>query len=437
MSGNPPAHHRQRADRDTTVGVSGAVAVRDADARQADGLRARRGLAPPAAGSFSAVTGAGVTADSAVARTGAYSLQDHRPGRSGAQRDRCRSARRRRRSRVYLRLAIPPGGERERAARRSMRPRGTTSGSATRRAVATPDAPLRERGRDGRHDRPSARGTWYRVDLRLTANTNPRTRRLADRRRRPDGRSRAAGTASTRQRPPPGIDRRGRRLHGQLRRRDDLGDARATTRIGAGTVVRAPAGRHGHEHATPARSATTTGRRSTRTPTSASTTSPMTEPDRLRPPADHRRERLRRAHLRRHERDLRRRRLRRRRLPCRPAPRPTTGRRASSTARTERIVFSGDMSADVAAVHLGDRGPGRRAVDAERRERPARRRIGYSSDVTPNPYWDALLLEVADRGLRPGHGHGHLDRRRLDGDRRRTRTSAPRRPTLLTWSTDR
>jgi hypothetical protein len=41
------------------------------------------------------------------------------------------------------------------------------------------------------------------------------------------------------------------------------------------------------------------------------------------------------------------------------------------------------------------------ALDAER-PNGLRARIGYSTDVTPNPYWDGLLLEVATGVSMPG-----------------------------------
>jgi hypothetical protein len=60
---------------------------------------------------------------------------------------------------------------------------------------------------------------------------------------------------------------------------------------------------------------------------------------------------------------------------------------------TERILFSGDMS-EVALAYrsaIVPRAGGwtTAAVNA------LRARIGYSSDVSPNPFWEALLLEVA------------------------------------------
>ena len=68
---------------------------------------------------------------------------------------------------------------------------------------------------------------------------------------------------------------------------------------------------------------------------------------------------------------------------------------------TERIVYDGDMSeatvfykSAIIAPAAGAWTPS--AVNG------LRARIGYSSDVTPNPYWDSLLLEVATGITVPG-----------------------------------
>jgi hypothetical protein len=71
-----------------------------------------------------------------------------------------------------------------------------------------------------------------------------------------------------------------------------------------------------------------------------------------------------------------------------------TGKTSIYDGATERIVFNGDMSVTpltyasvVVAPASAPWTPG--AVNG------LQARIGYSSDVTPNPYWDALVLEVA------------------------------------------
>ena len=101
---------------------------------------------------------------------------------------------------------------------------------------------------------------------------------------------------------------------------------------------------------------------------------------------------------------------------------------------TERIIFSGDMS-EVAlfyrsAIVARPAGWTTAAVNA------LRGRIGYASDVSPNPYWDALLLEVATGSSTPGTvtitataGDSTVVATYLDAG------AAP--PTLLTWSADR
>ena len=63
-------------------------------------------------------------------------------------------------------------------------------------------------------------------------------------------------------------------------------------------------------------------------------------------------------------------------------------------------------------------------------------RIGYSSDVTPNPYWDALLLEVATGIYVPGT----VTVTSMAGSSTVSTTYTDvgsAMPTLLTWTTNR
>jgi hypothetical protein len=101
---------------------------------------------------------------------------------------------------------------------------------------------------------------------------------------------------------------------------------------------------------------------------------------------------------------------------------------------TERIVYSGDMS----EVQLAYRSAivTRAAAWTTAGVNDLQARIGYSSDVSPNPYWDALLLEVATGSTTPGTvtvsataGDSTVVTTYLDAG------AAP--PTLLTWSADR
>jgi hypothetical protein len=68
---------------------------------------------------------------------------------------------------------------------------------------------------------------------------------------------------------------------------------------------------------------------------------------------------------------------------------------------TERIVFSGDMSEITAFYRSAIVAPAA-ANWTPSAVNGLRARIGYSGDVTPNPYWDSLLLEVATGITVPG-----------------------------------
>jgi hypothetical protein len=63
-------------------------------------------------------------------------------------------------------------------------------------------------------------------------------------------------------------------------------------------------------------------------------------------------------------------------------------------------------------------------------------RVGYSTDVTPNPYWDGLLLEVATATYVPGT----VTVTSTAGSSTVTTTytdAGSGSPTLLTWATTR
>ncbi len=101
---------------------------------------------------------------------------------------------------------------------------------------------------------------------------------------------------------------------------------------------------------------------------------------------------------------------------------------------TERVVFSGDMSliplqyaSVIVAPAAGTWTTG--AVNG------LQARIGFSSDVTPNPYWDALLLEVATGNGVPGT----VTVTSTAGNSTVTTTYedvGSGSPTLLSWSTN-
>lgn len=112
-----------------------------------------------------------------------------------------------------------------------------------------------------------------------------------------------------------------------------------------------------------------------------------------------------------------------------------TGKTSIFDGVTERIVLSGDMSVTpltyasvIVAPAAASWTP--TAVNG------LKARIGYSSDVTPNPFWDALLLEVATGIYVPGT----VTVTSTAGSSTVTTTYTDvgtAMPTLLTWATNR
>ena len=68
---------------------------------------------------------------------------------------------------------------------------------------------------------------------------------------------------------------------------------------------------------------------------------------------------------------------------------------------TERVVFSGDMSQTTLQYASVMVAPAAGSWTASA-VNGLTARVGYSSDVTPNPYWDAVMLEVATGNSVPG-----------------------------------
>jgi hypothetical protein len=68
---------------------------------------------------------------------------------------------------------------------------------------------------------------------------------------------------------------------------------------------------------------------------------------------------------------------------------------------TERVLFSGDMS-QTTLQYVSAMVPPAGGNWTTSEVNGLIARVGYSSDVTPNPYWDALMLEVATGNSLPG-----------------------------------
>jgi hypothetical protein len=77
------------------------------------------------------------------------------------------------------------------------------------------------------------------------------------------------------------------------------------------------------------------------------------------------------------------------------------GRATVFDGTTERVIFSGDMSQTTLQYASTIIPPPSGSWTASAVS-ALTARIGYSSDVTPNPYWDALMLEVATGNSQPG-----------------------------------
>ena len=102
---------------------------------------------------------------------------------------------------------------------------------------------------------------------------------------------------------------------------------------------------------------------------------------------------------------------------------------------TERILLSGDMSVTPLTYRVAIVAPAASAW-TQGAVNGLRGRIGYSADVTPNPYWDGLLLEVAT-GVAIA---GTVTVTSTAGNSTVTATytdAGPLMPTDLSWSTNR
>ena len=101
---------------------------------------------------------------------------------------------------------------------------------------------------------------------------------------------------------------------------------------------------------------------------------------------------------------------------------------------TERVVYLGDMSTTTLTYRSAIVAPAA-AVWAPTAVNGLKARIGYSTDATPDPYWDALLLEVATG---PPAVPGVVTVTSTAGNSKVTTTyddAGPASPTLLSWKT--
>lgn len=424
--GNPPAINANGLTVNTTVAVTGGSACPTRTPIRVTGFEHGR-MSPAGGGLFSTLTGAGATIDAAVVRSGAYSLRVTDPAGS-THNAMLPSAGAVVVARVYLRLASLPAANvtellmLDAVAGNDLRIGYEASGQRlTVRFGAAAVTPATVS---------VAAATWYRLDLRLTANTNPRT---AD--WQIDGVAQpavsSAGTAST-------VNRLilGSTVGADVYtvNFDDVMTSATTGDypIGAGSVLPLRPDGVG-VHATPGSFRHEDG--------SAidATTHQRLDDDPLTSSAESVRQEVVGAT---HYLELT---FGDTSATCvvgvagivayhAASSSANAGKTSVFDGATERIIFSGDMS-EVALFYRSAIVP-RPAGWTTAAVNALLGRIGYASDVSPLTYWDALLLEVATGSGTPGTvtvtataGGSTVVTTYQDAG------AAP--PALLTWSADR
>jgi hypothetical protein len=170
-AGNPPAITMNGLTVDTTVGISGTVPCPTPSPVVVTGFE--HGVISAVGGApFSAVAGSGLSADPAVTRTGDYSLLIADPG-AGANNASLPVASGVAVARLYLRFASLPA-----ANVAAVLIGDAAAGNDLRLGYQASSQRLTLRFGNGALTLASSSvsaGTWYRVDLRFVANTNPRT----------------------------------------------------------------------------------------------------------------------------------------------------------------------------------------------------------------------------------------------------------------------
>jgi hypothetical protein len=170
-AGNPPSITVNGLSVASTVGTSGAVPCPTRSPVKVTGFE-HGVVSATGGGIFSAVNGTGITADSVAARTGSYSLKDTDPVGTASDASLAIGAGVAV-ARVYLRLASLPVADVN-----ELLLLDAAAGSDLRLGYQASSAKLTLRFANTAVTVASSTvsaGTWYRIDLRFGASTNPRT----------------------------------------------------------------------------------------------------------------------------------------------------------------------------------------------------------------------------------------------------------------------
>jgi hypothetical protein len=428
-AGSPPSVTINGLTVNATVAISGAVTCPTPSAVKVTGFE-HGVVSAVGLGIFSAVAGAGTTADGAVARTGTYSLKVTDPAGAANNASLAFGAPGIAVVRIYVRLAALPA-----ANVNELLILDAAAGNDLRLGYQAISQKLTLRFANAAVTLASstvAAGTWYRLDLRLIASTNPRTASWQI-----DGVAQAAVTGAAGAASTVSTLRLGSTVAADVftANYDDvvISATSADYPIGAGTVVGLRPDGMGVNN-TP-----TSFRNDDGTVLDANTftrldDSPMTSL------ADYVRQQTigvtNYAEVT----------FSNTGASCVVGVSGLLAQHAAGTAvdngktsifdgGTERIVFSGDMSVTPITYRSVIIAPAA-APWTPAAVNGLTGRIGYSSDVTPNPYWDGLLLEVATGITVPGT----VTVTSTAGGSTITTTYTdvgPAMPTLLSWTTTR
>ena len=393
-AGNPPNITVNGLTVNSTVGITGFVPCPTPTPIRVTGFE-HGAVSQSGGGLFSNVNGAGVTADNAVARTGAYSLRIVDP--TGANHSaRIAAVGNTTVLRVYVRLATLPA-----ANVLELLSVDAVAGNDVRIGYQTAGQRLTIRFGGGAVTAAASAvsaGTWYRLDLRFVANTNPRTVAWQI-----DGVAQTSPIAPAQAGTTINTVRFGSTVNADIYT-SNYDDVMISTTsgdfpIGAGTVVALRPNGMGTS-ATPGSFRNDDGSAIDANTHTRLDESPMTSL------TDYIRQQTigAAAYIELTMADTT--------AACvvgvsgvlayhAQTATADNGKTSFFDGATERIVYTGDMSETTVFYRSAIVAPAA-AAWTPGAVNGIRARVGYSGDVTPNPYWDALLLEVATGITVPG-----------------------------------